>query len=274
MTRLNGRKSNFLHQIFYTLLLAFVFTVSGFAQGEKTAAGLYNEGLALLKQKDYAGGLALMEDALAKAGPDDEKVVALAKKNGAVAAYNAANSLRKGGSHDDALAMYNKGIELNPANSSNYEGIARTYEAQGKTADAIKAYLDAADKGNEEGKADKAEKRAKKAQTMVGKLFVSKDYATAISAGEAFLSVKNDAPEVHYYVSRSYAESGNSEKALEHATQAVSLSPDTTPDKYFYAQATQYEKLGKKTEAIAAYKMITGEKYKAQAEYKISELGG
>ena len=64
------------------------------------------------------------------------------------------------------------------------------------------------------------------------------------------------------------------EKALEHATRAIELSGDTAPDKYFYAQATQLEGLGKKSEAIAAYKKITGEKYKAQAEYKISELGG
>ena len=45
-------------------------------------------------------------------------------------------------------------------------------------------------------------------------------------------------------------------------------------DKYFYAQATQYEKMGNKADAIASYKKITGDKYKTQAEYKISELGG
>lgn len=241
---------------------------------EKTAAGLYNEGLALLKTKDYAGGLALMEQALEKSGPEDEKVVSLAKKNGAIAAYNAAGKLRKAGSFDEALSMYNKGIELYPSNSSNYEGVARTFEAQGNTDEAVKAYLEAAQKGSEEGKKDKAKSRAKKARTMVGKLFVAKNYEAAISAGNAFVSVKTDDSEVHYYMSRSYAESGNAEKALEHATIAIELNGDEVPDKYFYAQATQLEKLGKKGEAIAAYKKITGEKYKAQADYKISELGG
>ncbi len=273
MTLSSHQKKHFF-QLALTTICFLMLSVTMILAQEKTAAGLYNEGLALLKQKDYAGGLALMEQALEKAGPDDEKVVTLAKKNGAVAAYNAANTLRKSGAHEDALAMYNKGIELNAMNSSNYEGIARTYEAQGKTTDAIKAYLEAANKGTEEGKADKAAKRAKKAQTMVGKLFVAKEYETAIAAGEAFLSLKDDAAEVHYYVSRSYAESGNAEKALEHASQAVTLSPEGTPDKYLYAQATQYEKLGKKAEAIAAYKLISGEKYKKQAEYKISELEG
>ena len=258
----------------FLVLVLFMLTTLTISAQEKTAAGLYNEGLTLLKSKDYAGGLALMEQALEKSGPEDEKVVSLAKKNGAIAAYNAGGKLRKAGSLDEALAMYNKGIELYPTNSSNYEGVARTIEAQGNTDEAIKAYLIAAQKGSDEGKDDKAASRAKKARTMVGKLFIAKSYDAAISAGNAFASVKSDDPEVHYYLSRSYAESGDSDKALNHATTAIELKGEETPDKYFYAQATQFEKLGKKSEAIAAYKKITGEKYKAQADYKISELGG
>ena len=110
--------------------------------------------------------------------------------------------------------------------------------------------------------------------TMVGKMFVAKNYADAIAAGEAFISMKDDDAEVHYYLSRSYAENGEAEKAVDHAGKAIALAGDASEDKYYYAQATQLEKLGKKSDAIAAYKMITGEKYKAQAEYKISELGG
>lgn len=258
---------------FYALFLMFFFIGTINAQ-EKSAASLYNEGFALLKQKDYAGGLVLMEQALEKAGDTDEKVSGLAKKNGAIAAYNAGNAQRKAGAHDEALALYNKGISLNPTNSSNYEGIARVQEAKGDKVGAVTAYLNAAQKGAEEGKDKKAASRTKKAQTIVGKLFVGKGYIAAIEAGEAFLAIKNDAPEVHYYTSRSHAELGNTEKALEHASQAVSLAGDAAEDKYYYAQATQLEKLGKKAEAIEAYKMIKGEKYGKQAGYKITELGG
>ncbi len=35
---------------------------------------------------------------------------------------------------------------------------------------------------------------------------------------------------------------------------------------------TTLEKLGKKSDAIAAYKKITDAKYKAQADYRIGEL--
>ena len=241
---------------------------------EKTPAGLYNEGLALLKQKDYSGGLALMEEALSIAGPDDEKVVTLAKKNGAIAAYNAANSMRKEGNFDGALELYNKGIEYNPTNSANYEGVARAQEGKGEKMEAIKSYLVAAAKGSEEGKEKRASSCEKKAKTMVGKLFVTKKYEDAIAAGESFVSVKDDNAEVHYYLSRSFAETGNSEKALAHADKAISLAGEASEDKYYYAQATQLEKLGRKADAIASYKKITGEKYKKQADYKISQLGG
>jgi len=256
------------------LLLSTLFSFTVLQAQEKTVAGLYNDGLALLKQKDYVGGLALMEQALEKAGPDDDKVVGLAKKNGAIAAYNAANAERKNKAYDAALALYNKGIGHNPDNSSNYEGVARVYEGQGKKVDAVKAYLAAAAKSTAEGKADKTAKREKKAATMVGKLFVSKDYDTAIAAGEAFLSMKDDAAEVQYYVARSYGEKGDAAKSLEHAEKAVTLAGGAGEDKYFYAQATQLEALGRKSDAVAAYKKITGDKYKKQATYKITELGG
>lgn len=255
------------------LLLFIISSVFNVQAQEKTVAGLYNEGLALLKTKDYAGGLALMEQALEKAGPDDEKVVRLAKKNSAIAAYNLGNAARKAGTHDAAIEFYNKGIANNPTNSSNYEGIARAQEAKGAKVEAVKAYLEAAAKGEEEGKADKAASRQKKAQTMVGKLFVAKSYTDAIAVGEAFIAAKPGVAEVHYYVSRSYAETAGAEKAVEHAEQAVSLAA-APEDKFFYALASQLEALGKKAEAVASYEKITGEKYKKQADYKISQLKG
>lgn len=256
------------------LLVFGVFLVSSANAQEKTAAGLYNEGLALLKTKDYKGGLVLLEQALEKAGDADEKVSGLAKKNGAIAAYNAGNADRKAGSLDAALEMYNKGIALNPENSSNYEGLARTYEAQNKKVDAVTAYLDASAKGVAEGKADRAASRAKQARTIVGKAFVGKDYDLAVAAGNAFIEAKDDDAEVHYYVARSLAEKGDAATSISHIEKAISLAGDTADDKYHYAHATQLEAIGKKAEAIAAYQKITGEKYKKQADYKISELKG
>lgn len=241
---------------------------------EKSVASIYNEGLALLKAKDYPGGLALMEEALAKAGPEDEKVIGLAKKNSAIAAYNVGNAKRKAKDYAGATEMYNKGITNNPSNTSNYEGLARVLDEQGSMLAAAKAYIDAADKankGSEKSKEKKSESRLKRAKTLIGKLFVAKSYTDAIAGGDSFLAVNDKEAEVHYYLSRSHAESANVDKAVMHAEQAIALAA-APEDKYFYAHASQLEKLGKSAEAIASYKKITGEKYKKQAEYRISEL--
>ena len=67
------------------IVIAFGMVFAMNAQ-EKTAAGLYNEGLALLKEKNYADGLVILEEALVKAEADEnEKVIKLSKKNVSVA---------------------------------------------------------------------------------------------------------------------------------------------------------------------------------------------
>jgi len=258
----------------YAMLFLFVCTLSvNLNAQEATAAGTYNDGLAMLKAKNYDEGLVKMEKALELATADgDEKIIGLAKKNGAVAAYNAAGAKRKAKSYDEAMTLYNKAIELNPDYSSTYDGIARTLEAQGKKAEAIDNYLKAASMAVTEGKPKRADSRYKKVRTMIGKMYVAKDYDGAIAAGNSFIAVNDKDAEVHYYVSKSLAEKGDNATAVTHITKAITLAGDAAPDKYHYAQGAQYEDLGKKSDAIAAYKKITDAKYKAQADYRIGEL--
>lgn len=257
------------------LVLGFcLLSVSINAQDAKSAASLYNEGLALLKAKDYAAGLPILESALAKATEEEnEKVIGLAKKNGAKAAYNLGNSKKKAGALDEAIALYTKGIEWNPAYPSNYKGLAAVTEKKGDKVEAIKMYVTAGDKTTEAGKADKAAKLYKKARNMVGKIYTGKDYPNAIIAGKAFMEMREDA-EVCYYLCRAITESNATEEAVTYADKAISLSGSTVDDKYYVAKAKACEKLNKNADAIAAYKLVTGEKYKPQAEYKIKELGG
>lgn len=256
-----------------TLLLAFFslfVSVISFAQ-EKTAASLYNEGLTQLKAKDYEAGMVLMEEALVKAEADEnEKVIKLAKKNGAVAAYNVGGIKRKAGALDEAMKLYARGIELNAAYASNYRGQGMVLEAQGKTNDALKAYLQAGDVYTKGEKADKAADVFKKCQNMVGKTFIAKKYDEAIMLANEYLAVKAN-PEVSYYLAKSQIEKGLHAEALVNATKAVDTA--TAPeDKYFVAQATAYENLGNNADAVASYKKVTGEKYKKIADHKISTL--
>ncbi|MDF1694996.1 MAG: tetratricopeptide repeat protein [Saprospiraceae bacterium] len=256
-------------------LLGFCLVVGSItAQDAKSAASLYNEGLALLKAKDYEAGLPILESALEKATEEEnEKVVGLSKKNGSKAAYNLGNSKKKAGAFDEAIALYNKGIEWAPDYASNYSGLAAATEAKGDKIASIGMYVMAGDKTTASGKADRAEKLYKKARNMVGKMYQADDFEGAIAAGKAFLELRDNA-EVNYYVCRAITESNATEEAITHIDKAIELSGETVDDKYYVAKAKAYEKMSKKQDAINAYKLVTGEKYKPQAEYKIKELGG
>ncbi len=260
-------------------VFAFVFTFCLLcgtitAQDDKSAATLYNEGLGFLKAKDYETGLPILESALAKATEDNnDKVIGLAKKNGAKAAYNLGNAKKNSGAIDEAIVLYSKGIGWAPDYASNYKGLAAATEAKGDKIEAIKLYIKAGDKTTAKGKPDKAVRLYKKARNMVGKIYTGKDYPNAIIAGKTFMEMREDA-EVCYYICRAITESTGTEEAVTYADKAIALSGDTVTDKYYVAKAKAYEKLNKNDEAIAAYKLVTGEKYKPQAEYKIKELGG
>lgn len=254
------------------LLIGFSFSLS--AQ-EASAASLYNKGYASLKAKDYETGYPQIEEALKAAEAEgNEKVINLAKKNGAKAAYYVGSAKRKAKAYDEAITLFKRGMELNPEYSSNYMGLAQAYNSQGKKVEAVESYLAAAELSEKAGKADRAAQLVKKASSIVGKLYTAKDYAKAIEAGKAHLAKKETAA-AHYYVAKSYDKQKDSANASTHINKAVEMAEaggEAAADKYYWAQGNILEAVSKKADALAAYKKITGEKYKANAEYRIGEL--
>lgn len=244
---------------------------------DATAASLYNKGLASLKAKDYETGYPQIEEALKAAEAEgNEKVVTLAKKNGAKAAYNLGAAKRKAKAYDEALTLFERGIELNPNYSSNYMGKAQALNGKGEKTAAVKAYIAAADLAEKSGKSERAVQLIKKAGSIVGKLYTGKDYAKAIEAGKAHLELK-ETHKVHYYLGQSFSKSKDNANAATHLAKAVEMaeaSGSAAPDKYYWAQGNVLEVTGKKADALAAYKKITGEKYKANADFKVKELEG
>jgi tetratricopeptide (TPR) repeat protein len=258
-------------------IFAVLLLIGNIAAQDKTAAGVYNDGLAMLKEKNFEAGLPLMEEALSLAeAEENDQVIKLAKKNGSVAAYNVGNTQRKAKAYDEALVAFEKGIGLDPDYASNYFGKAQVLEAQENDLEALVAHLIAAEKYIASGKKARGNKIISKAQNDVGRAYVGKDYDLAITLGSAFLENQTSA-EVHYYLAQSYAEKSDNENALAHATKAVEISmadeEGETKDKYHFAKGSALENLGKNTDAVEAFKLISGEKYKEQAEYKIQKLG-
>ena len=116
------------------LLLVTIGVFSTAVAQEVTAGSLYNDGLAKLKAKEYKEALTLMEKAMEVADPEaDEKVIKLAKRNGAFASYYVGNQLRKEKKYDEALAIYEKGIGYSTGVYSNYVGIAQALDAKEET---------------------------------------------------------------------------------------------------------------------------------------------
>lgn len=254
-------------------LMTFCFLTGSILAQEKSAAKLYNEGLALLKEKNYEDGLPALEAALAKAEVDgNEEVIAVAKKNGAIAAYNLGSAKRKAGNLDEALTLFQRGMELRPEYAGNYTGVAMVTDAKGNKIEAVTAFLVASEKYTESKKEKNAGKMIKKASSIVGKLFTGKKYEDAVTAGNAFLAKMEDA-EVNYYVSRCQTELSNYDKGLEHAEAAIALSGAEVKDKYYMAKGKALENLKRNSDAVSAYKMVSGEKYKKQADYKVQTLG-
>ncbi len=238
---------------------------------EKTASALYNEGLALLKAKDYAKGLPVLEEALSKAEADgNEQVAGLAKKNGAVAAYSLGNVKRKAKAYDEASALYTKGTVMSPGYSSNYIGLARVLDKQGKKAEAMTQFLEAADIAAAEEKTKKQKEAYKRAKAIVSASYKAKAYDEVISLGETYLT-KDDNADVRYYIGKSLIAQDKHADAITHLDKALALSPEKK-DRIIYAKAQSLEKLGKNADAVAAYKLITDAKYKESADYKVKTL--
>lgn len=257
-----------------TLMLLLGFTTALSAQ--ESAASLYNKGLELIKSKNYTEALPLMEQAIEAADPEaeaDAKVIKLAKRNGAIAAYYVGNDQRKSDDFETSLATYDKGIGFSPGFYANYIGRAQSLEGMNNTTEAVKAYIDAGDICLKAKKADKAEQMFSKAENIVAVAWGDKKWDATAEYAMAFLEKKESA-EVHYYLAHALKEKGSAAKAVEHADKAIEMAGETDASKYYMAKAESLEALGKSEAAIEAYKMVNDAKYSERAKYKINELSG
>lgn len=263
--------SQYVRGVFCLLLFVCSFSMINAQDAEKTAAGLYNEGLALLKAKNYADGLGILEQALAKATTDgNEQVIGLSKKNGAMAAYNLGKSKLTAKANDEAAALFAKGMELNPEYSSNYIGAARAMDAKGDKTGALKAFLGAADKATASGNEKKVDEAYKRGKSVLTSMYNAKSYDQVVSLGKEFLA-KSPNADVNYYVGKSLMATDGHADAVSFFDAALAANP-SKKDRVIYAKAQSLEKLGKNADAVAAYKLITDEKYKANAAHKVSTL--
>ncbi len=260
------------------VLLCVGISTTAIAQDSPSAADLYNSGLEKLKAKAYAEAIPLMKQAIEAAdstSETDQKVVKLAKRNGAVGAYYLGNRQRKAGEEDTALETYQMGIDWNAGFYANYIGLAQALDDKGEIAKAVPAYLRAADVcGKSEKTKGKVEQLESKASNILAVAYSDKKYAETIAAAEAYLEVK-DAAEAHYYLAKALLDTGKPADGLTHADLALTMIPEgENESKYHLTKGEAHEALKQSAEAIDAYKKVTEAKYKEVAQYKIDQLEG
>jgi len=257
------------------MLLVFLFAaslVNAQDTATETAAGVYNDGLAALKGKEYGKAYELMLKAIDIADPtEDAKVLKLAQGNGAYAAYYAGNSDAKEGKFEDAMMKYDKGIELSSTNYVNYYGKAKALDDQDKTAEAIAAYIKAAEVATAGNKADRAEKYLSRAENIIAVNYGDKKYDDVVTAAEVYLG-SHESMEVSYYLAKSLVEKGMASDAVAHAMKAHELGGDAEEGKYILGLAEVYEAAGNKVAAADTYNKVPKGKYYDHAQYKAGQL--
>lgn len=256
------------------LLFLMFISAAGIAQeaATETAAGLYNEGLANMKSKEFANGLEKMLKAIEIADPEsDAKVLKLAKGNGSIAAYYVGNGLLKEKKFDEAMAKYQQGIELNPGAYTCYYGIAKTYDEQDNIAEAVPAYVKAAAIATKVNKADRAEKYLSRAANIIGVSYGNKKFDEAIAGAEAYLT-SHESADVRYYAAKSLIEKGNGTDAVAHAQKANEIGGESEEGKFILVLAEAYEAAGQKSDAAATYGKVPAGKYRDHAQYRAGQL--
>lgn len=265
-----------LTKLLSTLTLLLGLTTAMIAQEAASAVELYNEGLAKLKAKEYDAALDLMKQALEAVDPESEtdvKVESVAKKNGPIAAFYSGNAARKAEDFDKALAAYDDGIAMNPGFYGNYLGRAQALDGKGEDVLAVTAFIEAGEMAEKSPKnAPKAQQYYSKAEKYCGIAYGKKEYDQAIALGEAFLA-KRETADAYYYTAAAQLKTNKASDALAHATKAAEMGAESEDSgKYYMLKGEVLEALGQKSEAVAAFKMISSGKYAERAKYKIDQL--
>lgn len=257
----------------FSLLVVFVCTGTLYAQDEATPASLYNEGVASLKAKEYDEALDLMIQALAKADPEnDQNIISLASRNGAVAAYYSGTQARRGDKIDEAIEIYKKGIELAPEFYVNYGGLALALNQKGLGVEAITAYLTGAEMAEKSDKPDKAQEYLENAGVFISRAYSNSEWDDTIELAKVYLE-HAEAPNVYYYLARALEQKNEYQEALESIEKAIELEEGGEDLRNYFAQGVIYEGMGNTSSAIAAYRKVTSGRYAETAKYNIDQMG-
>lgn len=261
--------------------LAVLITLAGLgttlAQApDKDAAEKYNEGLALLKSKDYEKALnVFLESSKIAEKAGDRGTASRADSYAYRLCYNVGVGYHKDGNYEKALQYFDKGIALEPGYYKNYKGKAAVYKAQDNEAAAMEAYIKTGEVATASGELEERSKARAQAEGFVAKALQDKEYEKVISNGNTFLKYLETA-DVHYYMAHASNQLGHYQDALNHAEKALALETGSRASKakIHFEKAEAHKNLAQFQLALQSYSEAAYGDFKQRAEHEIEVLAG
>jgi tetratricopeptide (TPR) repeat protein len=242
----------------------------------KEAAEKYNEGLNLLKAKDYEGALDVFVETQEIAETAGDKGTASKAENYIYRlCYNVGVGYVKADSLETALEYFEKGIDIEPTYYKNYKGRATVHKAAGDEAAAMEAYIKTAEVASEAGELDERSKALKQAEGFVAVSLQEENYKKVVENGNVYLQFSETAT-VHYYLSHAYNQLGDHKNALTHAESALRLDQGSRASKakIHFEMGEAYKNTGQYQNALQSYSEAAYGDFKQRSEHEMEVISG
>lgn len=243
---------------------------------DKDAAEKYNEGLELLKSKDYEAALNTFAEAQKMAETAGDKGTASKAENYVYRlCYNVGVGYVKQGDYETALSYFDRGIAIEPSYYKNYKGRAAVLKDQGEDAASMEAFVKTAEVASAAGELEERSKALAQAEGFVAKSVQDKNYKAVIETGNLFLQF-SESSNVHYYMANAYNQLGDYQQALAHAEQALELDTGSRASKakIHFEMAEAYKNTGQFQQALQAYSEAAYGDFKQRAEHEMEVIAG
>lgn len=268
-------------QLLYRAAFALLITAAGldstFAQApDPGAAEKYNEGLDLLKAKNYEKALSVFLEASKLASAAGDKGTSTKADSYAYRlCYNVGVGYHKDGNFAKALEYFDRGIKLEPGYYKNYKGKAAVYKAQGNESAAMETYIKTGEVATASGELEERTKARAQAEGFVAAALQEKDYEKVIANGNTFLQYLETA-DVHYYMAHASNQLDKYQDALNHAEKALALETGSRAQKakIHFEKAEAHKNLAQFQLALQSYSEAAYGDFKQRAEHEIEVLAG
>ena len=201
-------------------------------------------------------------------------------------AYRAGLVATRTENYQQALDHFQAGIDVDPNYAKNYLGRGKAYQDMNQVDQAIEAFAQAVEVGNESGDAQTAQTAADAIRSQYHYLASSRlgassgapssaDAQQALDYLSALQEYVDPTADTYYYMAVAHEALGQHDQAISEAEQAIELHRGSRTDaaKIYLIKGEALMKQGNNAEARQAFQNATYGEYKQRAEHYLEQLG-